>query len=59
MRSAEITQLYEDQLTAGYRAYRVIFHTVEKEAAVEEALSESVTEGARVLGGGRLGRLAA
>ncbi|MES1213116.1 MAG: ASCH domain-containing protein [Singulisphaera sp.] len=29
---SEIAQLYEDQLTAGYRAYRVIFHTVDKEA---------------------------
>lgn len=39
---SEITQLYEDQFTAGYRAYRVIFHTVEKEAAVEEAPIEEV-----------------
>jgi hypothetical protein len=33
---SEITQLYEDQLTAGYRAYRVIFHTVTKEEATKE-----------------------
>ena len=40
----EITQLYEDQLTAGYRAYRVIFHTVEKDAAVRSATAEEASE---------------
>jgi hypothetical protein len=28
---SEIVELYRDQLAAGYRAYRVIFHAVEKE----------------------------
>ena len=32
---SEITQLYHDQLTDGYRAYRVIFHTVAKETVSE------------------------
>ena len=27
----EIVQLYSEQLTDGYRTYRVMFHTVEKE----------------------------
>ena len=27
---SEIVQLYQDQLTDGYRTYRVIFHTVEQ-----------------------------
>ncbi|HEY1601822.1 MAG TPA: ASCH domain-containing protein [Pirellulales bacterium] len=32
----EIVQLYADQLTEGYRTYRVIFHTVEKETMSDE-----------------------
>ena len=33
----EIVELYRDQLTAGYRAYRVIFHAVEKEASAQDS----------------------
>jgi len=29
---SEIVQLYQDQLTDGYRTYRVIFHTITEEA---------------------------
>jgi hypothetical protein len=37
----EIAELYEEQLASGYRAYRVIFHTVEKEdVPAAEAVSE-------------------
>jgi hypothetical protein len=39
----EIAQLYEEQLTAGYRAYRVIFHTIAKEVMSDdrEVLSDT------------------
>jgi hypothetical protein len=36
----EIVQLYSDQLTDGFRTYRVIFHTVEKEAMSKEPASD-------------------
>jgi len=32
----EIVQLYSEQLTDGYRAYRVVFHAVEKEVLNDE-----------------------
>lgn len=35
----EIVQLYREQLTDGYRAYRVTFHTVERGDAVADAAS--------------------
>ena len=40
LRAAKSRNCTKTQLTAGYRAYRVIFHTVEKEAAVEEAAEQ-------------------
>lgn len=33
---SEIAQLYEEQLTAGYHAYRVIFHKIEKEVPSDD-----------------------
>ena len=34
----EIAHLYESQLTDGYRAYRVIFHTVERDGISQDAV---------------------
>ena len=35
-----IAQLYKERLAAGYRAYRVIFHTVTKENGTKETMSD-------------------